>query len=776
MQQLMSAEPRDSSGEQPGPVVLRSKIVAPALGNEHLSRPRLLAALEAGRSRRLTLVVAPAGYGKSRLLVEWCRSTATSHPTAWLSLDAHDNDPTLFWTHLVHALLEAYPDRFGPSLAALRCAGDHVMRVVVTSLLNELWRSDQEVWLVLDDVHVIANPSCLDAFSFFLEQLPPTCHLVLASRAIPPLGLARLRARGQLRELGVWDLCFTPEEAIAFLNGILRLNLRTESVARLAARTEGWAAGLYLAALSLRDHPDPQGFVAAFAGQHRHLVDYFGLEVLERLSGADRAFLLQTAVLDQLSAPLCDALLDTSDAAQRLQNLAQQNLFVFPLDDAWQWYRYHPLFRDLLLAELGRRFPDRVAELQQRAAVWYDAAGDAASAMHHAQAAGDAQLAGDLFLAHAMPLVQQGRLVTATTWLEALPEAAVADRPALALASAWLATLAGEPPAEVERRIALAAGGPDEGPFVFGEPSLTAALALTRATWVVGDVGAAVAEAEAAVAACADPETDAYLLARVALGRALYLAGEPAEAQVQLEAALRGPRALHQVHGLSRALATLALTCLALGEDARVGELARRAARLGEEGQAGEPARRAAQLAELQRLLVSPNHLLNAVALGQVLLREGRLAEAGAVLTEGVEPQLAWLQAWPLHHALALLALVALHQAQGDGAAARARLQEARTAVRVCTDAGMLPGLVAEAERGLCRLKLRPAGLRQALSEGELRILRLLPSNLTQREIGRELYLSVNTVKAHTRNIYARLEVASRREAVARARALRLIA
>jgi LuxR family maltose regulon positive regulatory protein len=460
----MSAAP-DPQGEPLEPVILRSKIVIPLLTDEQLARPRLMAALEANGSYPVTLLVAPPGYGKSRLLAAWCRSTAATHPPAWLTLDAHDNDPVTFWTYFVHALRQAYPNRFNGILAALYRAGEHLAELVLPALLNELWGAGEETRLVLDDVHVLTNPTCLDSLRVFLEQLPPTCHLVLASRAIPPLGLARLRAHGQLRELRTRALRFTLEEALTFYNQTLDLGLTPDSVAHLHARTEGWAAGLYLAALCLRDHPDPQRFAASFTGRHRHIVDFFGVEVLERLGDADRTFLVQTAVLEQLSGPLCDALLHSSDAARRLRSFAEQNVFTVPLDDTWQWYRCHPLFRDLLLAELERHFPERVATLHQRAAAWYDDVGDAPAAMQHALAAGDERLIGDLFLAQAVRLNRLGRKATVAAWLAALPAEALATRPALALASAWAANGTWQPPADLEWRIALAAAGPDEGPY-----------------------------------------------------------------------------------------------------------------------------------------------------------------------------------------------------------------------------------------------------------------------------------------------------------------------
>jgi LuxR family maltose regulon positive regulatory protein len=740
--------------------MLESKLHPPRLRPDHVSRPRLLGLLDTCSARRLTVVCAPAGYGKSELLAVWTATLPPDWRVAWITVGEQENAPTSFCSYVLQALQRAATDYVDPDVASVVEPVDNLARTAVLRILNALWGLDGRIVLVIDNYHEITNSICHEALRYFLLRLPPTVHVVIGTRFDPPLGLGALRARGDLGEVRAADLQFTDEETTALLATVLPTGLAAADVARLKARTEGWGAGLYLAALSLRDHPDPSAFIATFTGQHRHLVDYFGAEVLERLSDADRTFLVQTAMLDQISGPLCDALLDTSDAAPRLRHLAQQNLFVFPLDERWQWYRCHPLFRDLLLAELQRRFSDRLADLYRRAAAWYAAAGDAQAALQYALAAGDERLIGDIFLAHALPLLQQGRLATVTTWLAELPEVAVAERPALALATAWTAALAGQPPAEVARRTTLAADGPDEGPFFLREPSLAAALALARASWLVDDVGAAIGDANAAAAACNDPETPAYLLARAALGQALYLAGRAAEAQVPLEAALRAPLATREVSGLSHALATLALVSLALGEAARAGELARRTV----------------QLMEEHGLTAVPSLWISYAALGQVLVREGRPEEAEAVLGRGVEPQLERLQAWPLQHILALLSLVALHQARGLASEARDRLEEARAALRGCHDAGVLPGLVTEAERGLGRLPLRPSGLREALSEGELRILRLLATDLTQREIGQELYLSVNTVKSHTRAIYGKLDATSRAEAVARARALHLIA
>jgi LuxR family maltose regulon positive regulatory protein len=546
----------------------------------------------------------------------------------------------------------------------------------------------------------------------------------------------------------------------ALFNGALGLGLAAADLQKLTARTEGWAAGLYLAALSLRERPDRSAFIAEFAGDNRHIVAYLGGEVLQALAADTRAFLLQTAILGQCSPALCEAVTGEAGAAERLAALEQSNQFVIPLDERGEWYRYHHLFRELLQLELRRTEPALVPLLHRRAAVWYRGAGDVSAAMHHALAAQDFTLAGDLFLEYALPELWAGHLATLASWLDALPEATIAARPALAVATAWIEALSGRGPAEMERRLSGAVAGPDVGQLLLGEPSLEAAVALTRATYPVNDVGEAVAAGETAVAAVYDADTTAYLLSRAALGRALYLAGRAADAQVLLEEALDAPLASRQVVGASRAFGTLALVCLELGEEARASELARHAV----------------QLCEDLGYASHSSVWLNYLALGTVLVREGRLEQAEAVLAQRVEPQLEWLRAWPLFYAQALLGLAQARIARGHMRAAGALLGEARTVIEGCADPGLLASLLTATEQRLQRLTPRKIGLGEELTESELRILRLLASDLSQREIAQELYLSVNTVKSHTRSIYAKLDAGTREEAVSSARSLALIA
>jgi LuxR family maltose regulon positive regulatory protein len=632
-------------------------------------------------------------------------------------------------------------------------------RSVLPQLLNELWALDRPLTLVLDDYHLIRDPDCQETLRFLLRRLPPAMRVVVATRADPPLELGTLRAQGNLAEVRADGLRFSDGEAATFLTERLGLALTSAEVDQLVERTEGWAAGLYLGALSLRNRPDPGAFIAEFAGDNRHLVAYLGGEVLERLPAAQRAFLLQTSVLERLSAALCDAVTGGTDAAGRLAELEQTNLFVRALDARGQWYRYHHLFRELLLLELQRTQPALVAELHGRAAAWYRSAGDALAAMPHALAAQDYQMAGDLFFEYAQPLSQAGHLATVADWMDALPEPVVTARPPLAIAVAWIAGNVRRPQDEVERWLVTAEGSDYEGPFFLGERSLRGAVSLVRAAFPFDDVGRALSAAQIAAEVNTDSYTLSYLIARASLGQCLYLAGRPEEARAVLEEALRAPLANRQSAGVIKAMADLALVSLALGDFERAVDLAHRAVKLRDE----------------KSLTFLPHVWLSSLALSAVLAQHSRFEQAESELASGVEPHLPVLRAWPIPYARALLGLAPVRYARGHVGAAHALLAEARTVLAACPDPGMLAPLLAGSERRLQRLPRRRTGLREELTEAELRILRLLASDLSQREIGRELYLSVNTVKSHTRTIFAKLEANSRPAALSRARALALL-
>jgi ATP/maltotriose-dependent transcriptional regulator MalT len=424
-----AAAPAGVAASEPD-VLLATKLHVPRPQPGFIARPRLVKALDDGLAPRLILVCAPAGFGKTALLADWVRSG--DHPVAWLSLDEADNDPARFWRHAVAALDRARPgigDRVGPLLGPPAPAS---FDGLVTALINEMAQpGEDEVLLVLDDYHLVSSVPVHTSLAFLLEHLPPCLHLVLASRSDPPLPLARMRAGGGLAELRAAELRFTAEEAAALLHEAVGGDLPAASVAALEARTEGWAAGLQLAALSLRGQADMAGLVAAFSGSHRYVLDYLAEEVLDRQSEQVRGFLLETSVLDRLSGELCDALTGHAGGQAMLEQVEQANLFLIPLDEVRGWWRYHHLFADLLRARLQQQQPSRVPALHRAAAHWCDEHGLADDAVRHALDAGDAAFAARLIERHFDARFRPGERATIQRWLSALPPVVIQSRPRL---------------------------------------------------------------------------------------------------------------------------------------------------------------------------------------------------------------------------------------------------------------------------------------------------------------------------------------------------------
>jgi LuxR family maltose regulon positive regulatory protein len=421
--------------------LLATKLFVPRPRLDLVPRPRLLARLDVGPGMgRCTLLSAPAGAGKTSLLAAWLAQL--DRPAAWLTLDERDQDTGQVLRYLVAALQTIAPACGRGAMAWLDAPQPPPPEVVVTGLVNDLAALPAPGLLVLDDYHLIRAPEVHAAVAFLLDHLPPTLHLVIASREDPPLPLPRLRARHQLTELRAADLGFSVAEAAAFLGGGMGLRLAEAQVAALVERTEGWAAGLQLAGLALRDRPDPAAFVTAFAGGHRLVADYLTAEVLDRQPAPTRRFLLATCVLDRLCAPLCDALLAPAagDSQAVLEELERANLFLVPLDDERVWYRYHHLFADVLRARLARETsPEAVAALHRRASGWFGREGLLPEAIDHALAGGAAEDAAtwiEALLPSMFATMSIHRALAA--WLAALPEPVVRTRPLLCLAQAWL--------------------------------------------------------------------------------------------------------------------------------------------------------------------------------------------------------------------------------------------------------------------------------------------------------------------------------------------------
>jgi LuxR family transcriptional regulator, maltose regulon positive regulatory protein len=427
--------------------LLATKLHVPLPRPDRVPRPRLTELLDRQPRRGLVLVCAPAGYGKSTLLAEWTRRGGRT--PAWLSLDAGDNDPTRFWRHLLAAIDQVHPGtglRFGMPVAP---SAPGSFQAPATALINELAAEpdDAEVLLVLDDYHLIDAPQVHELVDFLLAHRPPSLRLVLASRADPPLALARLRARDELTELRVADLRFSAEEAATLLHRAAvatSVDLPSDAVATISSRADGWAVGLQLAALSLRGHPDVAGFVAAFTGSHRHILDYLAEEVLEQQSDDVRTFLAETSVLERLSGPLCDAVTGRTDSQAMLERLERAGLFLIPMDEVRGWWRYHHLFADLLRVRLGHDAA-RAANLHRAAATWYTKHGLADDAIHHSFAAGDTLSAARLVEAHFDTVFNlRGEEATTRRWLPALPDDLVRSRPRLLLAQAQMAGMRGD--------------------------------------------------------------------------------------------------------------------------------------------------------------------------------------------------------------------------------------------------------------------------------------------------------------------------------------------
>ena len=432
--------------------LLRTKFYIPPVRPELVSRPHLVERLNAGprSGHKLTLISAPAGFGKTTLLSEWV--AGCEQPVAWLSLDEGDNDPARFWVYFVAALQTVQAGIGATSLTALQAPQPPPIESALTPLINEIAAIPDPFALVLDDYHLITAQAIHDALAFLLDHLPPQMHLIIATRADPPLPIARLRGRGQLTELRQTDLRFTPDEAAAFLNQVMGLGLSAEDVAALEARAEGWIAGLQMAAVSMQGQEDVAGFIRAFTGSDRYILDYLVEEVLQRQPESVQTFLLQTAILDRLTGPLCDAVWDksptcpTADGGQAmLERLEQANLFIVPLDNERRWYRYHRLFADLLRSRLQQVHPDLAPTLHRRASKWYEENGLMAPAIEYALSAGDFERAANLIEQTAEATLMRSEVATFLNWVEALPDDVVRAWPRLGVFHGMASVLSGGP-------------------------------------------------------------------------------------------------------------------------------------------------------------------------------------------------------------------------------------------------------------------------------------------------------------------------------------------
>lgn len=645
---------------------LATKLKIPQIRRDLLRRPRLIGGLNEALDREVTLVCTPAGFGKTTLLAEWAAQARCR--VAWLSLDSEDNDPMRFWRYVLLALRRVL-EPTGESIPSLEdLPAGMSSRGVVTALVNELETASIPLALIIDDYHAIESESIQGDMAFLLSHLSPLLHVVIASRADPPLPLARLRARGQLAELREADLRFTPEEASALLREVWALDLSLEDVAALEGRTEGWAVGLQLAALSLHERPNAEAFLEAFTGTHRYVLDYLSEEVLERQPNEVSKFLLQTSILDRLSGPLCDAVTGDSNGQDLLERIERANLFLVPLDDQRRWYRFHHLFSDLLRARLHRDGTLRISELNRRAAAWCEEKGLHDDAIRYALASGDGPWATRLVEQHLDETLRQGEEAMLARWLSFLPEEALRSAPALCLAQSQMQLHLGHldsaerfvqyAEVAVGRGVSTVEGVPTTGGIVAEGP---AAIAIMRGELAAmrGDDEATAAHARSALAQMSERERGPRFWARWLLACADWIGGRMVDAERGFSALVVEGRSERDLYPVMSTGSTLARVQRARGELGAALRTYRDGLRfIKEDGSfsahhAGEP------------------H----VGIAQVLYERDQLDDAYRHLIEGIDLSRQAMVLRERDRGLGTLAWI--HQAAGDPQAAMETMDEA---------------------------------------------------------------------------------------------------
>jgi LuxR family maltose regulon positive regulatory protein len=733
-------------------LLLETKIAPPKPRGGILRRARLLQALDTGADAALTLVAAPAGYGKTMLLSTWAAEQTT--PVIWVTLDANDHDPVRLWTHVAAAASRAHRGLGSSTIEQLSVPGAG-LDAGIDTLLTAMAAYGEPLALVLDDLDSIGGGDSMESIEFAVTRLPANARLIAAARADPRIGLGRLRGRRLLAEIRARALAFTIPEARELLVKWEGLPLTDDSIDRLVERTEGWPVALYLSALWLRDAPSPNEAVGRFGASSRQVADFLTEEVLASLDADLRDFLRQTACLRRFTPQLCDAALERDDSRAVLAELERSNLLLVSLDTGGQWYRYHALFEELLLLEPPAE--PEPAVVHRRAAVWLREHGFAEEAIAKAADGGDLALAAEILAESGLELARAGRTGFIASWLDRLPAELLVEHPLLTSGGAVIAAMVGRPPVEVERLLLLAERSRHERPDDW--PAICDLYAAeTRSISIDNDdVRASLREARTAVEVARTSVQPELVPALATLARALFFVGDlPAAWEVAHEAVTH-PDAKTRPYGYVFALGVLAAVEASEEHPEHAAVLARECV---------DVARRRG-IAE--SWLTAYAHLGLADALSQLgqLAAAEREAHRAEVLRGG--PQLS------VTHALALLRLADVQIARSRLAQARASLTAAEQEIAEFVDPGGLASFAAELAARLEATSSQARDVVEAPSPGELAVLGYLQSDLTQRQIAAQLYLSLNTVRTHVRAIYRKLNVGSREAAVARADTLGLL-
>jgi LuxR family maltose regulon positive regulatory protein len=733
--------------------LLRIKLAPPVPAAGMLARPELVSRL-ADPGWKVCLISAPAGWGKTSLVAAWHGTESESRPFAFLRLEEGDDDSSVFWTYAIAALRTVHPMLMDGADAALRTPGMNPMRQIVPLLINELAEIEVPSVLVLDDYHVIGGEDVHTSVAHLIAHLPQTLRLVIATRADPPLPMSRLRAAGVLLEIRAGQLGFTSAETAEFLDRRFGVELESDNAESLRQRTEGWPAGLQLAGLSLVGEPDPQGFVARFAGDDRNVADYLMAEVFRGISGAQQDFLLRTSVLDRMTGRLCDEVAEVSNSVAMLEGLERANLFLIPLDSQRRWYRYHHLFRDWLRYELEKVNADALPQLHAKASRWHEKNGSFESAINHAIASGDGERAAELIDQYMMEWgqVHWSRLAQ---WLAQLSDKTIAGHALSAIGNVRFALGRGDFPGGW-RWIEAAEAAVDRAPDSL-RPMAEGTAAQYRAFMelVAGDMDVARVQS----LEIADRERSAgsglFAVAVGVGGMATFWSVGALESIPLLREA--------SIAGADRSISDSGVTAL----------LAAAYAEIGDWGGAEKAAAAAFASPPTPEWHRYPDAMAAHLAAGKALIARGSRDEGIEQIRHGLDMARGWVE--PIFVAYGCLALA---DAVGDFSERRALVREARQLLEGRGAGGRMLDLVAAAER---KLALRSPNRQtdgavhvEPLTDRERDVLRLLKSDLSLPEIANELYIAHNTVKGYTKSVYRKLGVTSRGAAIEAANALDL--
>lgn len=749
---MSGGQPAREGRGQPPPPLIETKLNPPRNRSEFIVRPRLIQSLDELASTPLTLIDAPLGYGKTVLAQTWC--ARSDRAVAWLSLDAADDDPVRLWTYIATSVDRVRRGLGAGALARLQAPTADVDDAI-NELVNGISAYGDELVVVLDDLHALST-TALESIERAVERLPANARLLVTSRYDPPISLARLRGRGQLGELRAHDLAFTTAEAHALLVERQGLPLERGDVELLVERTEGWPAALYLALLWLRTHDDAQAAIRSFSASHRHVAGYLSAEVLDRVEPDRRDFLIRTSVLPRFTAELCDEALGREDSGSLLIELERSNLFLIPLDSRGEWFRFHHLFGELLQLELNAADPAAATRIHGRASSWFLEHGLVEEAVEHAFAAGSEATAAQIVAEHYQAVMETAAAIMLVHWVERLSSDALVRHPDLAAAAGLVAAMNGRPADERRRLFAAAERARIENPAAW-TPQVEAMVSLGRAIWRDGDAGLGVSHGRRAVHLAASSENPFRVPALAGLAQALFFKGDLGEARTEAQRAVDMPEAPERPYARIGALALLALLDF---ESGRMTSGDRHALAAG---------------AEARTIGIGKSWVGGLVHLAQAASLESKRklheAEREAIKATTLLDEL------DLPHAHALLALARIRIGKGLLAQADADLAEARAEIESFVDAGRLAVLAADVGDELAAAQRRTGTgpLREQPTDAELRVLNLLATDLSAREIGAKLFVSVNTVRTHIRELYRKLDVNSRTEAVARAGTLGLL-